>query len=248
MFKTHWLIAVLTVFVGVQAHAQFTIPQLSAPVMDQAGLIDTAIEEDLNRILRELRDTGGSQINVLTVSQLDGMPIEQASIEVTDKWKLGSQKGDNGALFMIALAERKMRIEVGQGLEGSLPDAIAKRIIDEVVAPLMREGRTSEAVLMGVATMVKYTDPSFDFASRLQTRPIQRGVRSRERSSPWLWLIILFLFIFLRPRSRRSGLWGIPLGYGLGRSHGGWGGSFGGGGGWSGGGGGFSGGGASGGW
>lgn len=241
--------ALLLSFFNSPAFAQFEVPPLTAPVVDEANIIDQPVESALNNALRALRDSGGSQINVLTVPSLNGVPIEQASIQVTDKWQLGTKKGDNGALLLIAMQDRKMRIEVGQGLEGVIPDAIAKRIIEDRVAPLMREGRTSEAILTGVASIAEFSDPEFNFASYLNLPRAKRV--SHERNFSWIWFLLFLFFIFLGPRGRRSGLTGALLGYGLGRSHGGWGGGGGfgsGGGGWSGGGGGFSGGGASGGW
>ena len=243
----------IILFVSVFAHAQFVVPELTSPVMDQADIVDPQVEEALNNAIRELFQTSGTQINVLTVPTLNDVPIEMASIQVTDKWKLGSAKADKGALLLIAMKERKMRIEVGQGLEGVIPDAIAKRIIDDSVVPLMKAGRASEAVLVGVASIAQYSDPEFDFASKLGVSQRPQNFR-REKGNGWIWLLLLFFFIFLRPRGRRSsGVAGALLGYGLGRSTSGWGGGGGGfggggGGGWGGGGGGFSGGGASGGW
>ena len=239
-------------FVSVAQAQQFEVPALTAPVMDQADIVEPQVEEALNNAIRDLFKSSGTQLNVLTVPTLNDVPIEMASIQVTDKWKLGSAKSDKGALLLIAMKERKMRIEVGQGLEGDIPDAIAKRIVDDSVVPLMKAGRTSEAVLVGVASIAQYSDPEFDFASKLGVRE-RRGGGARGKNGSWLWLIILLIFIFLQPRGRRgSGIAGALLGYGLGRSHSGWGGGggFGGGGGgsWGGGGGGFSGGGASGGW
>lgn len=236
------------------AHAQqFEVPALTAPVMDQADIVDPQVEEALNNAIRELFASSGTQLNVLTVPTLNDVPIEMASIQVTDKWKLGSAKNDKGALLLIAMKERKMRIEVGQGLEGDIPDAVAKRIVDDSVVPLMKAGRTSEAVLVGIASIAQYSDPEFDFASKLGVRERRsQGGGARGKSGSWLWLLLLLIFIFIQPRGRRSsGIAGALLGYGLGRSSRGWGGGGGfggGGGGWGGGGGGFSGGGASGGW
>lgn len=254
MFRSFVASSVL-VFVSCVAMAQqFKVPALTAPVMDEANIIDARTEEALNNAIRDLHDSGGSQINVLTVDTLNGVPIEQASIQVTDQWKLGTKKADNGVLFLIAMQDRKMRIEVGQGLEGVLPDAIANRIIQDRVAPYMREGKTSEAVLMGVASIIENSDPQFDIRSHLGIQ--RRASRVSDNGDGGLgWVIIIFfLFViigrpllgllFLGSRGGRGG--GGFYGGGGGWGGGGFGG--GGGGSWGGGGGGFSGGGASGGW
>lgn len=243
-------IFLISFFLSFNAHAQkFEVPALTAPVIDNAELVDPHTTEALNRVLRELHDSGGSQINVLTVPTLNGIPLEEATIAVTDQWKLGSKKEDNGVLLFIALQERKIRIEVGQGLEGVLPDVIAGRIIRNDITPLMKQGRTSDAILNGVISIVEHTDPKFDFGSRLEI-PRERSTQNDDKGGSLLIfgliLAIFLLKIFLIPRryGYGSGWWG-----GGGFGGGGFGGGgFGGGGSWGGGGGGFSGGGASGGW
>lgn len=245
---------VLCFVAGISQAQTFQVPALTAPVMDEANIVDAETEAALNKVIRELRDSGGSQLNVLTIPTLNGVPIEQASIQVTDKWQLGSKKQDNGVLLLIAMQDRKMRIEVGQGLEGVLPDAIANRIIQDRIAPYMREGRTSEAVLVGVASIIENTDPQFDLRSHLavpQAQEVPPGFNEKQLSSKFVkWLIIIMIIMFIfggrGRRRRRGGVLPFMMGYGLGGGFRG-GGGFGGGG-WSGGGGGFSGGGASGGW
>lgn len=220
------------------------IPPLSGPVVDQAGILSGATAGRLASLLKGVHQKGTVQLQVLTLNSLAGVPIEQASIEITNRWQLGGKEKDNGILFLIVPSERKMRIEVGQGLEGDLPDVIAKRIIADVVAPYFRQELYDEGVLAGVVEILKYTDPAAVGAERAPPVPV-------ERPGFPIWVILLFVVvIFLRlitggaPMRRARG-WG-PGSYGGGWGGGGWGGSSGGG--WSGGGGGFSGGGASGGW
>lgn len=227
----------------------FEVPALTGPVVDSAGMIDRAVEQQIDQALRHLRSQGGAQINVLTVPDLGGLPIEQASIRVTDEWKLGGRKEDNGVLLMIAQQERKLRIEVGQGLEGRLTDVESKRIIEESIVPMFRAGHVSGGVLIGVYKIALKTDPNVDLKRFFEGTAAytQRARPSQGKLSPFLiFLIILFILFgrlgsfmpFGRPRYHRRGGWGGGIG----------GGGFGGGGGWGGGGGGFSGGGASGSW
>ena len=233
-----------------EAGAEFQVPPLTGPVVDQANLLSDATKTKLAAFLTRVQAGGGSQLQVLTVPELHGLSIEEASIRVTDQWKIGSAKDDNGVLLMVAARERRLRIEVGQGLEGVLTDVLSSRIIREVIRPRLREGQADAAITAGVLAILHYTDPKV-LESEGTAWPEGKARWSGKKIEFYLWLFFLLFFVipsFFMRRSRRS-LWGIPLGGGGWSSTGsGWGGGFGGGGGWSGGGGGFSGGGASGGW
>lgn len=234
-----------SVFFGSSTLAdEFVIPPLTGPVVDEAGVLNSSTKSALDTALRALEASGGSQINVLTLSSLHGLPIEQASIKIVDNWKLGRSKSDMGALLLIAPNDRKLRIEVGQGLEGVLTDADSKRIIDQSIVPLIRGGDFNSAVLVGVFQITRKTDPNFDLSPYLEGK-IRRQPRGNGGGSPlrtWMVIIISILFFLFLGRGRRGG----GIFYGGGGFGGGSGGSSGGG--WSGGGGGFSGGGASGDW
>jgi uncharacterized protein len=217
------------------------IPQLKAPVTDLAQVLDPRTEDLLNSELRKLWESKGSQLAVLTVSQLEGETIEQYSIRVTDQWQLGTKDGDNGVLLVMAVQDRRLRIEVGQGLEGVLTDAYANRIIQNAIVPLLREGSFDSALVSGVHAILRYTDPGFHLGGEPNQAP-KRKVQKTSRAE--LVILILFLiFAVLSPgrvrfgSRRRGGWYGGPSGGG-----GGFGGGFGGGGG------GFSGGGSSGQW
>jgi uncharacterized protein len=144
---------------------------------------------------------------------------------------------------MVAKAERRIRIEVGQGLEGNLPDAHAKRIIDEAMTPLFRSGNVDQGILVGVYQIAQRVHPDLDVVPLFQGSP-QRDWQTAHRSGRGIGALLTILFLLLLLFGGR-GMGGALLG----GSRGGYGGGgFGGGGGFSGGGGGFSGGGASGGW
>lgn len=252
-------------FVASAASAEdFRVPTLSGPVVDQAGVLDPQAAAVIENGLRKLAAGGGTQINVLTVPSLAGLAVEQASIKVTDAWKLGGAKTDNGVLFLIAPAEHKVRIEVGQGLEGSLTDAFSNRIVRDVVLPEFRTGDYSGGTLHGLVEIIHHTDPNVDVQSLFgeQSAPQQRMQRRGVPQGPSLFKIIFFFIILIVIFANRgggggrrrgispwtAGALGYGLGGGFGGGGGGWGGGSGGGGGWGGGGGGFSGGGASGSW
>lgn len=230
----------------------FTVPPLTGPVVDQAGMLSGETKEGLDGLLRRVRESGGTQLQVLIVPTLDGLSIEEASIKVADAWKLGSAKDDNGVLLLIAAKERRVRIEVGQGREGVLTDLTAGRIIREVIVPQFRSGSADRAVTSGVFAILHYTDP--EAAGRAGYQAPSRAARGPDIEMLLFFGFVLIFFIlpllrFQRRHGIRSyGRWGGGNTWGGGSSWGGGGFGGGGGGGWSGGGGGFSGGGASGGW
>lgn len=249
----------LLLLVG-SASAAPAIPAHTALVVDQAGVLSRSDQIALHRTLADFQKRQGPQIQVLIIPSLEGTPIEDYSIRVVDQWKLGGAKEDNGVLFLVALEDRAMRIEVGQGLEGQIPDALAGRIIDHVVIPHFQQGQLVQGILAGVSAIAEALGGKLAIQTKAPTS--RRHVRSRGVGS--LFPVVLFLFLFFsqifgrRGRYRRSGagnlLTGILLGSvmsGRHRGHWGGGGGFGGGGfgGFGGGGGGgFSGGGASGRW
>jgi uncharacterized protein len=116
------------------------VPYLAGRVNDQAKLLDDGFESQLEERLRLLEEETGAQVAVLTISTLEGDPLEDFSMRVVETWKLGREDADDGVLILVARDERRMRIEVGYGLEGVLTDAQSGRIIDHLMAPRFREG------------------------------------------------------------------------------------------------------------
>ena len=239
----------------------FEVPALTGPVVDQAGIMSPEGRLKVERLSRAVYEAGGSQIVVLTVPTLGGVSIEEAGIKTVDKWKLGRQDKDDGVLLLVAPNDRRVRIEVGRGKEGDLPDAIARRIINQVLAPAFKAGQFDQGVLLAVAAIIQKTDPEFDLEGAGVPRPrMRRG--SGGMSSNVVTLIFILIFVLMAPILTLLRILGLlPQGTAV-RTYGrsGWGGGgfggggFGGGGfggsggGFGGGGGGFGGGGSSGQW
>jgi uncharacterized protein len=222
----------------------FVVPALTGPVMDEVGLLAPQQLQLLDRTLREFNLRGKGQIQIFVTASLQGLPIEQVSLAITDQWKLGDAKRDDGLLFLIAPNERKMRMEVGQGLEGVLPDILVKRIQTEVVVPAFRSQKMADGVLVGTLRLIEIIDheyyQSHPELAENDVLPASSSRKNPKQSIPVALIFIIFVILSLMNRfggRRGRGFFG---GGGFG------GGGFGGGGsGWSGGGGGFSGGGAS---
>ena len=231
------------------ATAQDAIPSSDGWVTDLAGFLDAEQQRSLESLMASYKAGSGNEIALLTVPDLGGRSLERYALEVARGWGIGEKDTHNGALLLVARKERKIRIEVGRGLEGNLTDSISGRIIRDVISPEFKQGRLYEGLRAGIEAM--HAAAGGDYAS-IPT--------SRRRGSPLAGLLPIIFIVFLimnlirGSRGGRGGGGGILpwliLGSAMGRRshssgwHGGGGGGFGG----FGGGGGFSGGGASGGW
>ncbi len=209
-------------------------------VHDEAQVLSANDIAQLEYVLKHERDSTSNQIAVLVVKSLEGDDIDSYANRVFNEWKLGNDKKDNGVLFLIAIDDKRMRIEVGAGLEGVLTDAQSSRINRNQVAPFFRQGDYAGGIKAAVVAIIQTIKGEYT-----NDEPIKR--RSKKPTS-WVSLLVILIFIILA--SRRGGRggggymsrggWIIPMGGGFGGSSGSWGGGGGGdfgGGGFSGGGG-----------
>lgn len=216
------------------------VPPLTGPVIDEAGVLSPTSKKAFETILRGFKKQNGAQVQLYIIQSLEDESLEGYSIKVVDKWKLGDEKKDDGLLFLISMKDKKMRIEVGQGLEGILTDLKAGRIIDHLRAHFKR-GEFEKGVYVGLNLITKV------LGGDIQNIPkARRHYRRRNKSSvgDFSPLLIIGLFLLLSFFRRSSGLFLLGSTSSFGPSGGGSSGF----GSWGGGGGGFSGGGASGGW
>lgn len=140
------------------AQALQTVPPLSARVVDQTATLSADQRARIEAKLADFERRKGSQIAVLIVATVSPETVEQYALRVAESWKLGRKGVDDGALLLVAKNERKLRIEVGYGLEGALNDATAKRIISETIAPRFKAGDFYGGIDAGVAAMIKVVD------------------------------------------------------------------------------------------
>ena len=228
------------------------VPPLTERVVDNAGLLSSSEKEELSSCLESLEDTTGAQIAVLTVATLAGDSLESFGIRVADTWKLGQKDEDNGAILIVALAERKIRIEVGYGLEDKLTDMKCGLIIRNVIAPHFQNGDYGEGITAGVKNMVGIVADDADLVSKHVTNEaVPTDVIPIAAFIVFFLINVLFAMISARYNRRypSSRIYRSAFGNDFFSSSSGGGFSSGGSsGGFSGGGGGFGGGGASGGW
>ncbi|MGE8065668.1 TPM domain-containing protein [Pseudomonas sp. NPDC089569] len=233
---------------ALTAQAELKFPPLTGRVVDNAQMIEPSVREQLAQQLQAHEKATGEQLVIVTLPDLQGTDIADFGYQLGRYWGIGQKGRNNGALLIIARDERKLRIEVGYGLEDRLTDAQASVIIHQVITPAFKAGNYSKGISDGVSAMLVVLggnpldepstvfesggDPNDDFVSR----------------HPGLFVFLVLLFILTVFVCQMLGI--LPAGRGgSGGSRGGFGGGgFGGGGGFSGGGGSFGGGGSSGGW
>ena len=184
-----------------------TVPVLKGRVNDYAKIIRDSDEREIEEYLAGIEQASGVQIAVLTMPSLDGDDIASFGIKVADKWQLGDKEKDNGAILIVAYAEHDLRIEVGDGLEGSLTDAKCGLILRNVIVPEFKNGNYSAGIKKGVMNMgaIATGDES----------AVSRSVREGEDNSSndlipvfaiLVWLIFVLSMISANARrGRRRG-------------------------------------------
>lgn len=245
------LAALLALGLVLASPQGLSIPANDGWVTDRAGMLRPEEERSLEDLMESYRAGSGQEVALLILPDLGGRTIEEVALAVARGWKLGDRETSAGALLVVARDERKLRIEVGRGLEGTLTDSIAGRIIRDVIAPEFKAGRYYPGVRLGIEAI--HAALGGDYA------PVERA-RGHSGGAPAVlpglvfWIVILLLILKRRGRGGVGSALPWILASQIGSAHrgssgggrvGGFsGGSFGG----FGGGGGFSGGGASGGW
>jgi uncharacterized protein len=160
-FSKVWrrLAALLFLLAVIPAHAEVAVPSIAARVTDLSGTLTPQQRATLEHNLQVFEAKKGSQIAVLIVPTTAPETIEQYALRVAEAWKLGRRKGiDDGVLLLVAKDDRALRIEVGYGLEGVIPDAVGKRVISEIMAPFFQQGDYYGGIEAGVSRLIRLVE------------------------------------------------------------------------------------------
>jgi uncharacterized protein len=233
---------------GVAFSADLKFPPLMGRVVDDAGILSPSTISELDEMLAQHEHTTSEQIVVATLGSLQGHSIEDYGYQLGRSWGIGQKGKNNGAIFIVAPNEHKVRVEVGYGLEGQLTDAASRVIIENYITPQFRKGDFNAGVLAGTGAILRALGDDAAANLHSEAQPIAQPSEINSPSfSPLLWLLLIVIILFIVSRRsrypyvmRRGGPY---LGPG-----GGFGGGSSGGSGFAGGGGSFGGGGASGSW
>ena len=262
------LLAALASLLAIPAQAQ-TFPQLTGRVVDGANIIPDDVEARLVQKLDALEKQSQRQLVVVTLADLQGYEISDYGYQLGRNWGIGDKERNDGALLIIAPNERKLRIEVGYGLEPFLTDGLSSLIIQQQIVPAFKAGNMPAGIEAGTDAIIKQLTLPPEEAAKVAEQAKAQPKAEKNHPLGVIFFIFVFFLIFILPamiRSRSRGrryrddsglgtviMWSVLEGLASGRSHGGGGGfsgggGFGGGGGFSGGGGSFGGGGSSGSW
>ena len=208
------IIIVLLAVLPLWSRAQVPIPELwGARVHDEAHILSPTFVTELEQMLKRYEDSTSNQIAVLTIPTLEDEPIEDYTFRVAEQWKLGQSQKDNGILLLIAVKDRQVRIEVGEGLEGVVPDAVANQIIRNELAPDFRQNDYEGGIRAALDALIQAIGGEY-------VADQQPGKGRRERGgSLWTTLIILLIIIFISrmggggKRNYRRGGWSSGTGW-----------------------------------
>jgi uncharacterized protein len=257
VFRPHALCALSIFFLCLLSVLAYPldVPALRGRVNDYAKVLAVDRSRQLEDQLAQFEQETGHQVAVLTIPSLKGDSLEDFSIRVAENWKIGKKGFDNGVILIVVPNDRRLRLEVGYGLEGVLPDAVANQIISQYIIPRFRAGDFSGGIVAGIDAVLKV----------IKREPLPEALRQKPSNSTGpgfgsigglvlLMAVIAVMSMASSANRRRKGIWATrgrhypPIFWGGGGFGGGGGGFGGGGGGFGGGGGGFGGGGASGSW
>lgn len=152
------LLVTCTFFSAAHAQELVAIPALNARVIDLTQTLDEIQKNKLEEKLAALEQKKGSQISLLIIPTTQPEDIVQYASRVVAQWKIGREEIDDGVLFLIAKNDHKMRIEVGYGLEGAIPDVFAKRIISDIVAPYFKKANYAQGIDAGVNQLIQLVE------------------------------------------------------------------------------------------
>ncbi|HMF50924.1 MAG TPA: TPM domain-containing protein, partial [Candidatus Saccharimonadales bacterium] len=201
------LLSLCFFFLTISVAGAAAVPALRGRVNDYAQILTPEQSNALDAQLARLEQDTGHQVAVLTLPSLDGEDIEGFSIRVAENWKIGKKGFDNGVILIVAVNDRKLRLEVGYGLEGILPDLTANRIIRDYIVPLFRSGDFAAGIVSGINAVEKVI--------RKEPLPETARKQAQGRGSSLNFIVMLLitfgvlgLFGFSSAANRRgNGMW-----------------------------------------
>jgi uncharacterized protein len=193
--------SVLAVLLWTGAALALEVPALVGRVNDSAGMLSASAVRRIETLLKDLEQKDSTQVVVLTIPSLQGESLEDFSIRVAERWKIGHKGLDNGAILIVAREDRKVRIEVGYGLEGRLTDLTAGRIIRERIVPEFRAGRFDQGVLNGVEAVIEVVRGEFKAPATREPR----GIADKGAGIVPFLIVFIFLVFTLGRVSRALG-------------------------------------------
>jgi len=168
------LTATLIFYPLVSLYADVTYPDYSSFVNDYAGVLDSNWKGSIENICTAVEEQTGAEIAVAVVDNLQGITVEEYAVELFEKWGIGKADTDNGVLLLVSISDRKLRIEVGYGLEGAITDLEAGNIVDNVIVPRFKESNYGQGIYNGVSEIANQIYEEYNISSTLETAPVSK--------------------------------------------------------------------------
>ncbi|MBU0942941.1 MAG: TPM domain-containing protein [Proteobacteria bacterium] len=198
------LFVVLSLLAGLPCFAPplaaLNVPTLKGRVNDTAAMLSQETIANLNRTLASFETSDSTQIVVLTIPSLEGEVLEEFAIKVVEAWKIGQKDLDNGALLLVSRDDRKIRIEVGYGLEGRLTDLVSGRIISGVIVPMFKKGRFDQGISDGVTAMMQAVKGEFTASAS------PAGAKNAKNDPAGLFFLLFFAYTFIGNAFRKKNI------------------------------------------
>lgn len=225
----------LSVF-SVGEAAKHKWPNYTGYVNDFAGILSPSVEAKLNRLIKQIEDKTTAQMAVVTLQSTKPQTIEQYAVGLFEHWGIGQKGKDNGVLLLVAVRDRKLRIETGYGLEGTLPDAVCSQIINRIIVPHFRSQDYDRGISAGVKAIAGLIAREYDvqIEGAAKAEEVSRQLQSSRSLLGELFQFVMILLFFSFLVSARLGLFGLLLlgtghrrgGYWYGSGYGGYSGGF----------------------
>jgi uncharacterized protein len=198
MNKKIIFIAIAFVFMlMIPSFAMFKLPTPVGYVNDFANVITDSDEANLNSIILELKEKTQAEVVVVTMNSLENYPIEDVGLEIGRQWKVGQKGKDNGLIVLVAPNDKKMRIEVGYGLEGAIPDSKAGRIRDEYMIPNFKVGDYSKGIAVGTSIIVGSIAKDYGVTISKNYNYVNQVPPKSQKSSPLVNFVFIAMFLFV---------------------------------------------------
>jgi len=193
MTKKIFLIIGLFIFISVSFALAQDFPVYSGYINDYAGILSREVSLKLTRLIEEVDKKTTAQVAIVTIDTTAPLDIESYAVKLFEKWGIGQKGKDNGVLLLIAVKDRAMRIEVGYGLEGAIPDALAKNIIEKDIIPFFKNGDYNGGVIRAVLNISKLIAREYNVElSKLEDLP---AAEAKKESPLFNFLFLFFLII-----------------------------------------------------
>ncbi len=208
MIKKCWLFILVALFLGVSQANAITV-KFNGFIADEADLLSPQVENDLNMTLWDLQKKSGADLVVVTLPSLNGRSVEDVAIDIGRSYKLGAKGKNNGVVFLTAPTERRMRIELGTGLENQIPMSTLENIRDTDILPYYKKLDYENGIRRGTYILAQTVANAENVTIRQQGAcPPKSGSSRRDEYPWWVWPIAIIMSIFSPRRRFNSGSFG----------------------------------------